>query len=86
MDVELNEYNVHPLNIGRTNQKRNCTMGEEGQQIKALGKEKDLGERSNNLGPDKLIARQAQRAQLKLTQFLYKGKHYSSSAQPMSKH
>ena len=43
MGVELNKDKVHLLHIGRTNSKRQYTLGEEGPDIVAVEQEKDLG-------------------------------------------
>ena len=70
MGVELNRDKVHLLHIGRTNQRRQYTLGEEGPVIQAVDQEKDLGVIiSSDLKPDKMIAKQTQKAHLKLTQF-----------------
>ena len=70
MGVELNRDKVHLLHIGRTNQRRHYTPGEEGPVILAVDQEKDLGVIiSSDLTPDKMIAKQTQKAHLKLTPF-----------------
>ena len=70
MGVELNRDKVHLLHIGRTNQRRQYTLGEEGPVIQVVDQEKDLGVIiSSDLKPDKMIAKQTQKAHLKLTQF-----------------
>jgi hypothetical protein len=43
MGVELNNDKVHVLHIGRTNQKRQYTLGEGGPVIETVEQEKDLG-------------------------------------------
>ena len=77
--VELNKEKVHMLHIGRTNLKRQYTLGEEGPNIVNVDQEKDLGVIiSSDLKPDKMVAKQTQKAHLKLTQFnttfTYRGK------------
>ena len=79
MGVELNKEKVHLLHIGRTNSKRQYTLGEEGPDIVAVEQEKDLGVIiSEDLKPDKMINKQVQKAHIKLTQFnstfTYRGK------------
>ena len=70
MGVELNKDKVHLLHMGRTNAKRQYTLGEEGPDIVAVEQEKDLGVIiSEDLKPDKMINKQVQKAHLKLTQF-----------------
>ena len=79
MGVELNKEKVHMLHIGRTNLNRQYTLGEEGPNIVNVDQEKDLGVIiSSDLKPDKMVAKQTQKAHLKLTQFnttfTYRGK------------
>ena len=70
MGVELNKDKVHLLHIGRTNQRREYTLGEEGPVILAVEQEKDLGVIvSSDLKPDKMVEKQTQKAHLKLTRF-----------------
>ena len=70
MGVELNKDKVHLLHIGRTNQRREYTLGEEGPAILAVEQEKDLGVIvSSDLKPDKMVEKQTQKAHLKLTRF-----------------
>ena len=70
MGVELNKDKVHLLHIGRTNQKRQYTLGEEGPVIETVEQEKDLGVIiSNDLKTDKMVGKQTQKAHLKLSQF-----------------
>ena len=65
MNVELNQEKVHILHIGRTNLGRKYTLGEGGPEIVAVKQEKDLGVViSENLKPDIMISRQAQKAHL----------------------
>ena len=77
MNVELNQ--VHLLHIERINTRRNYTLGEGGPAILAVEQEKDLGVIiSADLKPDKMVARQAQKAHVKLSKFnstfAYRGK------------
>ena len=79
MGVELNEQKVHTLHIGRSNPKRQYTLGEGGPNIVNVDQEKDLGVIiSSDLKTDKMVAKQSQKAHLKLTQFnttfTYRGK------------
>jgi hypothetical protein len=79
MGVELNESKVHLLHIGRTNPRRQYTLGEEGPVIESVDQEKDLGVIiSTDLRTDKMVANQAQKAHIKLSQFnttfTYRGK------------
>ena len=79
MGVQLNQDKVHLLHLGRTNQKRPYTLGEGGPPVKVVDQEKDLGVLiSSDLNPDKMVARQVQKAHLKLSQFnntfSYRGK------------
>lgn len=79
MGVELNEDKVHLLHIGRTNARRQYSSGEGGPDIVAVQQEKDLGVIiSDDLKPDKMVNKQAQKAHVKLTQFnttfTYRGK------------
>ena len=70
MGVDLNEDKVHLLQIGRTNSRRQYSLGEGGPAIVAVQQEKDLGVIiSNDLKPDKMVNKQAQKAHVKLTQF-----------------
>ena len=77
--MELNQEKVHLLHIGRTNNRRKYTLGDEGPGIVAVEQEKDLGVIiSGDLNPEKMVRRQAQKAHVKLTQFnspfAYRGK------------
>jgi hypothetical protein len=79
MGVELNQDKVHVLHIGQNNQRRPYTLGEEGPPIEVVEQEKDLGVLSSrDLKPDKMIAKQVQKAHIKLSQFnttfTYRGK------------
>ena len=79
MGVELNKDKVHLLHVGRTNTRRQYTLGEEGPAIVSVEQEKDLGVIvSSDMKPDKMVAKQVQKAHLKLTQFnstfTYRGK------------
>ena len=79
MGVELNEEKVHLLHIDQSNTRRSYTLGEGGPPIKAVEQEKDLGVLiSSDLKPDKMIAKQVQKAHVKLSQFnstfTYRGK------------
>ena len=79
MNVELNHEKVHLLHIGKANPKRKYTLGEGGPEIRAVDQEKDLGVIiSNDLKPDKMVNKQAQKAHVKLSQFnstfTYRGK------------
>ena len=79
MGVELNKDKVHLLHLGQNNPRRPYTLGEGGPAIEVVDQEKDLGVIvSSDLKPDKMVARQTQRAHLKLTQFnttfTYRGK------------
>ena len=83
MGVDLNQDKVHLLHIGRTNPRRQYTLGEGGPPIVSVEQEKDLGVIvSSDLKPDKMVAKQAQKAHLKLTQFntafTYRGKTWLS--------
>ena len=70
MGVDLNKDKVHVLHIGRTNERRQYTLGEGGPAIVEEQQEKDLGVIiSNDLKPDKMVNKQAQKAHVKLTQF-----------------
>ena len=79
MDVHLNKDIVHLLYVGRTNPRRQYILGEGGPAIVSVEQEKDLGVIvSSDLKPDKMVAKQSQKAYLKLTQFnatfTYRGK------------
>ena len=70
MGVLLNEDKVHILHLGKDNPRRPYTLGEGGPSIEVVEQEKDLGVLvSSDLKPDKMVARQVQKAHLKLTQF-----------------
>ena len=72
MDVLLNEDKVHILHIGQNNVKRPYTLGVGGPIIQKVDQEKDLGVLiSSDLKPDKMIAKQTQKAHFKLSQFNY---------------
>ena len=79
MGVSLNEDKVHLLHLGQSKDRRSYTLGEGGPRIVEVDEEKDLGVIiSRDLKPDKMIARQAQKAHLKISQFnttfTYRGK------------
>ena len=79
MGVELNEDKVYLLHIGRTNARRQYSLGEGGPDIVAVQQEKDLGVIiSKDLKPDKMVNKQAEKAHVKLTKFnttfTYRGK------------
>ena len=79
MGVDLNKDKVHLLHVGRTNPRRQNTLGEGGPAILSVEQEKDLGVIvSSDLKSDKMVAKQTQKAHLKLTQFnstfTYRGK------------
>ena len=79
MGVSPNEDKVHILHLGPSNQRRPYTLREGGPPIEVVDKEKDLGVLvSSDLKPDKMVARQVQKAHLKLSQFnstfTYRGK------------
>ena len=70
MGVELNEDKVHLLHLGQNNPRRPYILGEEGPPIEVVDQEKDLGVIvSSDMKQEKMVARQAQKAHLKLTQF-----------------
>ena len=92
MDVQLNQEKVHLLHLGRTNEERKYTLGKGGPEINAVQEEKDLGVIiSSDLKTDKMVSRQAQKANVKLSQFnssfTYKGKTwlklYSTYVKPL---
>ena len=79
MGVDLNEDKVHLLHHGQRKDRRSYTLGEEGPRIEEVDQEKDLGVIiSSDLKPDKMIARQVQKAHMKISQFnatfTYRGK------------
>ena len=79
MGVLLNEDKVHILHVGHNNPKRPYTLGVGGPVIQEVEQEKDLGVLiSRDLKPDKMIAKQTQKAHMKLSQFnstfSYRGK------------
>ena len=70
MGVELNKEKVHLLHIGRRNPKRQYTLGDGGPNIVTVSQEKDLGVIiSSDLKVDKMVAKQSQKAHVKLSQF-----------------
>ena len=68
MGVDLNQEKVHLLHLGQNNQRRPYTLGEEGPVIEVVEQEKDLGVLiSSDLKPDKMVARQVQKAHTTLS-------------------
>ena len=81
MGVQLNKDKVHLLHVGRTNTRRQYNLGEDGPAIELVKQDKDLGViLSSDMKPDKMVAKQVQKAHLKLTQFnstfTYRGKNW----------
>ena len=70
MGVELNKDKVHLLHVGRNNQRKQYTLGLGGPVIDSVEQEKDLGVIvSSDMKTDKMLAKQVQKAHVKLTQF-----------------